>query len=135
MKPGRDQPNITEALTLQSERMVRILANGEIVQDDDPRVRKPHNRREEVHVPRQTHGGAQAQNTPQAPHAPRGQGRSAFSDMNQLLVNLGFPRWNLGTQVIEPLMSVGLLLVLAVVGLRGALLLGLLYVVVTRSQQ
>ncbi|XP_041125366.1 protein FAM241B-like [Polyodon spathula] len=120
--------------------MVRILANGEIVQDDDPRVRKTHNRREEVHVPRQgfihqTRGGAQAQNTPQAPHAPRGQGRSAFSDMNQLLVNLGFPRWNLGTQVIEPLMSVGLLLVLAVVGVRGALLMGLLYVVVTRSQQ
>ncbi|XP_066549441.1 protein FAM241B [Amia ocellicauda] len=118
--------------------MVRILANGEIVQDDDPRVRKPPNRREELNnVPRRgfvrhTAGGAPAQNGPAAPRAP---GRSAFADMNQLLVNLGFPRWNMGAQVIEPLMSVMILLVIAVVGLRGILLLGLVYVVMTRSQR
>ncbi|XP_006630865.1 protein FAM241B [Lepisosteus oculatus] len=117
--------------------MVRILANGEIVQDDDPRVRKPSSRREDLNLQRrgfihQTAGGASAEN---ARMTPRGSGRSAFAEMNQFLVNLGFPRWNMGTQVIEPLMSVLILLIIAVVGLRGILLLGLLYVVMTRSQR
>ncbi|XP_069741705.1 protein FAM241B-like [Narcine bancroftii] len=106
--------------------MVRILANGDIVQDDDPRVRKAPPRREELNRGRQGY----IHNTENAyqPHQrPANQGHSLFSDMNQRLINMGFPRWNLGNQVIEPIMSVLLVLMLVLFGVRGLVLIGGLY--------
>ncbi|XP_078387029.1 uncharacterized protein FAM241A [Cetorhinus maximus] len=106
--------------------MVRILANGDIVQDDDPRVRKQPERRENLNRPRQgfIHN---SENTNQLYQGQANQGHSLFTDMNQRLINMGFPRWNLGNQVIEPIMSVFLILLLMMFGMRGLLLIGGLY--------
>uniref|UniRef100_UPI00398E9C01 uncharacterized protein FAM241A n=1 Tax=Pristiophorus japonicus TaxID=55135 RepID=UPI00398E9C01 len=106
--------------------MVRILANGDIVPDDDPRVRKPPQRREDLNRPRQgfIHNSG---NTNQPQQQQGNRGRSLFTDLNQRLINMGFPRWNLGNQVIEPIMSVVLILLLMVGGMRGLLLIGALY--------
>uniref|UniRef100_A0A8C5SXH0 Family with sequence similarity 241 member B n=1 Tax=Laticauda laticaudata TaxID=8630 RepID=A0A8C5SXH0_LATLA len=61
--------------------------------------------------------------------------RSPFSDINQQLVNMGFPTWHLGNQVVEPVMSILLLFLLMMVGVRGLLLVGLIYVVSHLSQR
>ncbi|KAH0623527.1 hypothetical protein JD844_006361 [Phrynosoma platyrhinos] len=61
--------------------------------------------------------------------------RSPFSDINQQLVNMGFPTWNLGNQVVEPVMSILLLFLLMMVGVRGLLLVGLIYIVSLLSQR
>ncbi|CAI9591321.1 unnamed protein product [Staurois parvus] len=80
--------------------MVRILANGEIVQDDDPRVRASTQRRD--NSPRQGLFNTIGNNGPGPQQVPqdgaRQEGRSPFTDFNQQLVNMGFPRWNLGNQ-------------------------------------
>ncbi|XP_043535158.1 protein FAM241B-like isoform X2 [Chiloscyllium plagiosum] len=104
--------------------MVRILANGEIVQNDDPRVRKAPQRREDLNRPRQGF----IHNSENANHFYQGQanqGHSLFANLNQRLINMGFPRWNLGNQVIEPLISVLLILLLMMFGMRGLLLIDL----------
>ncbi|XP_018421510.1 PREDICTED: uncharacterized protein C10orf35 homolog [Nanorana parkeri] len=116
--------------------MVRILANGEIVQDDDPRVRASTQRRD--NNPRQgfnTMGntGPGPQQVPQ--DGARQEGRSPFTDFNQQLVNMGFPRWNLGNQVVEPVMSILILFLILMMGFRGLLLIGLIYVVSYLSQR
>ncbi|XP_075466735.1 protein FAM241B [Ascaphus truei] len=117
--------------------MVRILANGEIVQDDDPRVRSNTHRRD--NNPRQGffntagNAGPGPQQAAQAGGGP--QGRSPFSDVNQQLVNMGFPRWNIGNQVVEPVMSILLLFLILMLGVRGLLLVGLIYAVSHLSQR
>ncbi|OCT71922.1 protein FAM241B [Xenopus laevis] len=117
--------------------MVRILANGEIVQDDDPRVRT--NAHPRANTQRQgffntaTNGGQGPQQIPQEGGRP--EGRSPFSEINQQLVNMGFPRWNLGNQVVEPVMSILLLFLILMVGVRGLLLVGLIYIVSHLSQR
>ncbi|CAM5156684.1 protein FAM241B [Chelonia mydas] len=115
--------------------MVRILANGDIVQDDDPRVRANAQHRENTSwqeffnvVPNAGHARPHQQ-------AARPGGRSPFSKLNQQLVNMGFPLWNLGNQVVEPVMSILLLFLLMMVGVRGLLLVGLIYVVSHLSQR
>ncbi|KAG8435075.1 hypothetical protein GDO86_013149 [Hymenochirus boettgeri] len=84
--------------------MVRILANGEIVQDDDPRVRASTYQR--PNAPQQGYFNTANNAYPGPQQNPqngeRHEGRSPFSDINQQLVNMGFPRWNLGNQVVEP---------------------------------
>uniref|UniRef100_A0A8D0HBL3 Family with sequence similarity 241 member B n=1 Tax=Sphenodon punctatus TaxID=8508 RepID=A0A8D0HBL3_SPHPU len=115
--------------------MVRILANGEIVQDDDPRVRASTQQRENTF--RQGFFNT-VPNADPPPHQQQGVqpgGRSPFSDLNQQLVNMGFPLWNLGNQVVEPVMSILLLFFLMIVGVRGLLLVGLIYVVSHLSQR
>ncbi|XP_078055464.1 protein FAM241B-like [Mustelus asterias] len=106
--------------------MVRILANGDIVQDDDPRIRKQPQGRENLNRPRQgfIHN---SENTNPLYQGQGNQGRSLFADLNQRLISMGFPRWNLGNQVIEPIMSVILILLLMMFGMRGLLLIGGLY--------
>ncbi|XP_068114167.1 protein FAM241B isoform X2 [Hyperolius riggenbachi] len=117
--------------------MVRILANGEIVQDDDPRVRANTQRRD--NTSRQGffntmgNAGPGAQQVPQ--DGGRQEGRSPFSDINQQLVNMGFPRWNIGNQVVEPVMSILILFLVLMMGFRGLLLLGFIYVVSHLSQR
>nr|XP_033796220.1 protein FAM241B [Geotrypetes seraphini]XP_033796221.1 protein FAM241B [Geotrypetes seraphini]XP_033796222.1 protein FAM241B [Geotrypetes seraphini] len=116
--------------------MVWILANGDIVQNDDPRVRAAQYR---DNAPRQVIYNT-AQNAgapPQQPQEPgaRLEGRSPFSELNQQLVNMGFPRWNFGNQVVEPVMSIILLLLIIMMGMRGLLLVGLIYVISHLSQR
>ncbi|XP_055517775.1 protein FAM241B-like [Leucoraja erinacea] len=114
--------------------MVRILANGDIVQDDDPRVRKVPPRREELNRGRQGFT-RNADNTNQPHMGPVNQGQSLFADANQRLINMGFPRWNLGNQVIEPVMSVIAVLMLMFFGMRGLVLIGGLYLFSRFSQR
>ncbi|XP_015679601.1 uncharacterized protein FAM241B [Protobothrops mucrosquamatus] len=124
--------------------MVRILANGDIVQDDDPRVRQTtQNRENSSRLVR--NGGFFNTTSNTGPNPPQQQQqqrqdarpgeRSPFSDINQQLVNMGFPTWHLGNQVVEPVMSILLLFLLMVVGVRGLLLVGLIYVVSHLSQR
>ncbi|XP_058044620.1 protein FAM241B [Ahaetulla prasina] len=127
--------------------MVRILANGDIVQDDDPRVRQTtQNRENSSRLVR--NGGFFNATSNAGPNPPqhyqqqqqqrqnaRPGERSPFSDINQQLVNMGFPTWHLGNQVVEPVMSILLLFLLMMVGVRGLLLVGLIYVVSHLSQR
>ncbi|CAH1794592.1 unnamed protein product [Owenia fusiformis] len=115
--------------------MVRILSNGEIVQDNDPRLQQrgntngsqqqrrgyiEHNDNEDAMM--QGQGGGQ-----------RGmgyaQGPSMFDTLNQKLLNAGFPRWNAGPYVVEPLVSVGLLVLFMMAGFRGLLFGAVLFMV------
>eukprot|EP00062_Callorhinchus_milii_P001561 gi/632937283/ref/XP_007897952.1/ PREDICTED: uncharacterized protein C10orf35 homolog [Callorhinchus milii] len=68
-----------------------------------------------------------SENTNQPHRGQVNEGRSLFTDLNQRLINMGFPRWNIGNQVIEPIMSVVLLLMIMLMGMRGILLVGVLY--------
>ncbi|CAH2321892.1 hypothetical LOC496790 [Pelobates cultripes] len=114
--------------------MVRILANGEIVQDDDPRVRSRETSRQGFfNTANRTTAGAGPQQVPG--DGARQQGRSPFTEINQQLVNMGFPRWNLGNQVVEPVMSILLLFLILMLGVRGLLLIGLIYIVSHLSQR
>ncbi|XP_033004898.1 protein FAM241B [Lacerta agilis] len=122
--------------------MVRILANGDIVQDDDPRVRQSTQNRGNSSRPgfsNMNAGPAPQQHYRQQQQQPqdgaRPGERSLLSDINQQLVNMGFLTWNLGNQVVEPVMSILLLLLLMMVGVRGLLLVGLIYVVSHLSQR
>ncbi|XP_028585306.2 protein FAM241B [Podarcis muralis] len=125
--------------------MVQILANGDIVQDDDPRVRQSTQNRGTSSRPGffnmnagpapQQHYRQQQQQQQQPQDAARPGERSLLSDINQQLVNMGFLTWNLGNQVVEPVMSILLLLLLMMVGVRGLLLVGLIYVVSHLSQR
>lgn len=76
-----------------------------------------------------------ADNTNQPHMGPVNQGQSLFADANQRLINMGFPRWNLGNQVIEPVMSVIAVLMLMFFGMRGLVLIGGLYLFSRFSQR
>ncbi|XP_038599991.1 protein FAM241B [Tachyglossus aculeatus] len=115
--------------------MVRILANGDIVQDDDPRVRA--NSQARGNSSRQglfdgTRGAGDP--PPRQPGAGPGP-RSPFSELNRQLVTMGFPVWNVGNQVVEPVMSILLLFLILLLGVRGLLLVGLVYVVSQLSRR
>ncbi|XP_069098365.1 protein FAM241B [Pleurodeles waltl] len=115
--------------------MVHILANGEIVQDDDPRVRT--NTQHRNTPPQGFFDSAQNPAPPPPQHADgvRAEGRPQFMDINQQLVTLGFPRRSLGNQVVEPVMSIVLLFLIMILGVRGLLLVGFIYVVSHLSQR
>ncbi|KAL6062465.1 hypothetical protein STEG23_001709 [Scotinomys teguina] len=121
-------------------KMVKILANGEIVQDDDPRVRTTTQQRSSS--PRQGflnrgHGGPPGGPGPhqQQAGARLGAAQSPFNDLNRQLVNMGFPQWHLGNHVVEPVTSILLLFLLMMLGVRGLLLVGLVYLVSHLSQR
>ncbi|XP_069609333.1 protein FAM241B isoform X1 [Ranitomeya imitator] len=126
---------VTGEILLLLKNMVRILANGDIVQDDDPRIRANSQRSSSRQGFFNTVGnaGAGPQQVPQ--DGARQEGRSPFTDINQQLVNMGFPRWNLGNQVVEPVMSILFLFLILMMGVRGLLLVGLIYVVSHLSQR
>ncbi|KAM5237454.1 protein FAM241B [Ctenodactylus gundi] len=120
--------------------MVRILANGEIVQDDDPRVRNTSSQRGST--PRQGflnrgHGASPGGPGPrqQQAGARLGAAQSPFNDLNRQLVNMGFPQWHLGNHAVEPVTSILLLFLLMMLGVRGLLLVGLVYLVSHLSQR
>ncbi|XP_050815726.1 protein FAM241B isoform X1 [Gopherus flavomarginatus] len=99
--------------------MVQILANGDIVQDDDPRVRANAQHRENTSRQEFFNMAPNAGHAPLQQRAARPRGHSPFSELNQQLVNMGFPLWNLGNQVVEPVMSI-LLLFLLMMGGRAS---------------
>ncbi|XP_005269663.1 protein FAM241B isoform X1 [Homo sapiens] len=122
-------------------RMVRILANGEIVQDDDPRVRTT-TQPPRGSIPRQSffnrgHGAPPGGPGPrqQQAGARLGAAQSPFNDLNRQLVNMGFPQWHLGNHAVEPVTSILLLFLLMMLGVRGLLLVGLVYLVSHLSQR
>ncbi|XP_011782590.1 PREDICTED: uncharacterized protein C10orf35 homolog isoform X1 [Colobus angolensis palliatus] len=122
-------------------RMVRILANGEIVQDDDPRVRTT-TQPPRGSTPRQSflnrgHGAPPGGPGPrqQQAGARLGAAQSPFNDLNRQLVNMGFPQWHLGNHAVEPVTSILLLFLLMMLGVRGLLLVGLVYLVSHLSQR
>ncbi|CAD7675745.1 unnamed protein product [Nyctereutes procyonoides] len=115
--------------------MVRILANGEIVQDDDPRVRNtlPSRSSTPRQGPRCPPGGSGPRQ--QQAGARLGAAPSPFNDLNRQLVNMGFPQWHLGNHAVEPVTSILLLFLLMMLGVRGLLLVGLVYLVSHLSQR
>ncbi|XP_032985688.1 protein FAM241B isoform X1 [Rhinolophus ferrumequinum] len=107
--------------------MVRILANGEIVQDDDPRVRTatpPHSGTPRQSFLNRGHGAPLGGPGPrqQQGGARLGAAQSPFNDLNRQLVNMGFPQWHLGNHAVEPVTSILLLFLLMMLGVRGLLL-------------
>ncbi len=52
---------------------------------------------------------------------------NVFEGLNQRLLGLGIPRWNAGSYVVEPIVSVGFLLAFILLGIRGLLFAGLLF--------
>ena len=54
---------------------------------------------------------------------------SLFDNLNGRLLQAGLPRLNLGSYVIEPIVSVGLLVVFLLMGFKGILFGGLLFLV------
>ena len=114
--------------------MVTII-NGEIVQDDDPRAHayRERNRRESQRTEQpagQPHYMGRSQPAGEAPAG----GLGVFSELNTRLLNAGFPRWNVGQNVVEPVASVALILALIFFGLRGVLLVGLVWFLIRQSQ-
>uniref|UniRef100_F7CF71 DUF4605 domain-containing protein n=1 Tax=Ornithorhynchus anatinus TaxID=9258 RepID=F7CF71_ORNAN len=108
--------------------MVRILANGEIVRDDDPRVRAGSRARGDSSRQVRRRRGHRA-----VPVQPRVS--EAGRALNRQLGNVGFPLWDVGNRVAEPVMSILLLFLLLMLGVRGLLLVGLAYVVSRLSRR
>lgn len=124
----RTQPSYFVSIS----KMVTII-NGEIVQDSDPRAQayRERNRRQE--------GQSYQQRNQQQPHmgqepAARGGAGGVFEEINNRLLNAGFPRWNIGENVVEPFVSVALILALVFFGFRGVLLVGLVWFLLRQSQ-
>ncbi|KAH9488366.1 hypothetical protein Btru_063334 [Bulinus truncatus] len=109
-----------------NSKMVKILANGDIVSDDDPRVkhRKPPERPQ--------HGFHSAGNDQD--NQRQVQQVSIFQTLNQRLLSYGIPRWSMGNIVIEPLVLIGLIISLLIFGLPGLLFGLLLFAVCSWSQ-
>lgn len=64
-----------------------------------------------------------------------GAAQSPFSDLNRQLLNMGFPQWHLGNHAVEPVTSILLVFLLMLLGVRGLLLVGLVYLVSHLSQR
>lgn len=111
--------------------MVTII-NGEIVQDNDPRAQEFRNRgrRQEQQQRRPQHQWPHSQNPPHEQL-----GRSIFDQLNNRLISAGFPRWNLGQNVVEPIVSVALILALVLFGIQGVLLVGVVWFIMQQSRQ
>nr|XP_002129267.1 uncharacterized protein FAM241B-like [Ciona intestinalis] len=123
--------------------MVRVSASGEIIRDDKQPVNQnqPNYRSSRIgRINSPQDGGGEHGNQPQGggmggAFAEGGQGRTVFDTWNEKLLQLGIPRWNIGSHVVEPIMTTAMVVVLLMFGLPGVLFLGLLYFVVTISQQ
>lgn len=113
--------------------MVRILSTGEIVADNDVRARQP------SAGPRQNIGRIQHDPDAIAQEYEQGEGGggggggggaarwSMFEGLNQRLVAMGCPRFNIGSHTVEPIVSVGFLLAGLFLGLPGLLLAAMLF--------
>ncbi|XP_076454833.1 protein FAM241B-like [Babylonia areolata] len=117
--------------------MVRILSNGDIVPDDDPRAQGSRSRGSQgdnTNRPRQGFVQHADYNENQGMPMGGGQQVSVFETLNQKLLGLGIPRFNIGQFTIEPIVSLGFLLAGVFLGLPGLIFAGLLFVVSKMSQ-
>lgn len=55
------------------------------------------------------------------------EGVSMFDSLNKRLLEAGLPRWNAGPYVVEPIVTVGFLVIGLLIGWRGLLFAGLLF--------
>ncbi|CAL1542225.1 unnamed protein product [Lymnaea stagnalis] len=110
--------------------MVKILANGDIVPDDDPRVKQA-SRRSAANPTRQ--GGFQSAGDNRDDQGPVQQ-INIFQSLNQRLLAFGIPQLRLGDIVVEPIVLVGFILVLMIFGIHGLIFGVLLYTVSRWSQ-
>ncbi|KAH3873006.1 protein FAM241B-like [Dreissena polymorpha] len=97
--------------------MVRILKNGEIVDDSDPRAQ---------------HGSPrQQQNTGRVQHERMQEGGhfSVFDEFNTRLAGYGVPRFNIGSHTVEPIVLIGFIVAGLLFGLPGLLLVAMLFVI------
>ncbi|XP_039273263.2 protein FAM241B-like [Styela clava] len=124
--------------------MVRILANGDVVQDDDPRLQQRTNTgtrygtinsQDSGYDEQQSAGGAGDAMPYHGGQAHYQEGPTLFDTWNQKLIDIGIPRWNIGNNTIEPLMTVMFLLVMLIFGLPGLMFLGLLYLIIRISNR
>ena len=112
--------------------MVTII-DGEIVQDNDPRAQAYRQRGRQQQQSDQPRNRQQAQNNMAPGVGGIGTG-SIFDQLNNKLIAAGFPRWNLGQHVVEPIHSAALILALFFFGLRGILFVGLIWFLLKQSQ-
>ena len=121
--------------------MVTII-NGEIVPDSDPRAKAYRERKNNANRA-QANTGTSNESRPwrTQPVQDGGQGReqdnanSPFTAINNYLLNVGVPRFTVGGRMVEPVVLVGLLLILIFVGFRGLMIAALIYFVFSSSQR
>ncbi|XP_041362863.1 protein FAM241B-like [Gigantopelta aegis] len=111
--------------------MVKILSNGDIVPDDDPRATRSASKRNEGGNTQPRQGFIRHED--HANEEMVGQ-VSIFDSLNQRLLDAGVPRWNAGPYLIEPIVSLGFLLAGLLLGLKGLLFGAILFFVVKYSQ-
>lgn len=119
--------------------MVRILSNGDIVPDDDPRAQQSSSRSTYTGTsstrPRQgfirNDDNAGYQQGGQAGMG--GQSVSIFTVINQKLLGYRLPRFNVGSYVIEPIVLVAFVLAGMLMGLPGLLFAAILFFVTQSS--
>ena len=102
------------------------------MQDNDPRAQEFRNRgrRQEQQQRQPQQQWSHSQNPPHEQ-----QGGSIFDQLNNRLISAGFPRWNLGQNVVEPIVSVALILALVLFGIQGVLLVGVVWFIMQQSRQ
>lgn len=116
--------------------MVRILSNGDIVPDDDPRAQQRSSRSSGSSArPRQGYVQHDDNNYQQGGMgAQGGQSVSIFTVVNQKLLGYGLPRFNVGPYVVEPIVLVGLVIAGLLMGIPGLIFAALLFFVSQWSQ-
>lgn len=114
--------------------MVKVLANGDIVPDSDPRAggRSNVSTAGERNRPRQ--GFVNHADNPEAAQMAGSSSMSVFGALNQRLVGAGVPTWHIGSYSVQPIVSLGFLLSFLLAGFRGLLFSGILFFVVKYSQ-
>ncbi|XP_069123723.1 LOW QUALITY PROTEIN: protein FAM241B-like [Argopecten irradians] len=113
--------------------MVKILSNGDIVPDNDPRASGGSaGSSSSSSQPRQRQGFVRHDDAGPQQY---GQQVSIFEIANQKLLGLGIPSWNLGQYTVQPIVTVGCLIALMIFGLPGIIFAAVLFFVVNWSQQ
>jgi len=126
--------------------MVKILSNGEIVDDNDPRLCTANSeQRVDRHIENDQNSwrlnfgtpvpeGAEGQAGIGVPANQRSEGVTLFDLMNDKLLEAGIPRLQLGAYDVEPIAAVGTCLALLLFGLNGLILSLVLFLVVKFSR-
>jgi len=122
--PPNDDHKLIHLCSNHIVKMVKILSNGEIVPDDDPRAQQAQSRPQR---PPQPHMAARQQQQEGAYH--HGQQVSIFHSLNQKLHNMGIPPFRIGEIVIEPIVTVGFLFALLMFGIQGLIFGAVLFAV------
>ncbi|KAJ8319202.1 hypothetical protein KUTeg_004293, partial [Tegillarca granosa] len=108
--------------------MVKILSNGDVVPDDDPRAQSSSSRGSSSSRPRQGFVRHDDVGNQQGMYA-QGQQVNVFDTFNQKLINMGIPRFNVGPYVVEPIVLVGFVLAGLLMGMPGLLFAAILFFV------